>query len=467
MTVRKTLTGAVLATAAVLLLTACSDDGTAGDDNTITVQSTVSGPQPVTIGTTDKVSALDPAGAYDRGSLTVMSQVYQFLYTFTGDSAIPTPDAAEKCEFITPTEFNCTLRSGLMFANGHALTSSDVKFSYDRMLAIASDLGPVALLSNLAAVTAWDDLTVSFTLHRPDAQTWPLLLATSAGAIVDEEVFNPVALTPDAMIVAANAFSGPYGIRTYRLNDVIEYLPNPAYHGAYGPAQNPGVTLKTFVDSANLSLAVALGEVDVAYRSLLPADIKELQANSALKVWQADGGESRYLAFNFAAQSGATEAQRLAVRQAAASLVDRQALATDVYLGQYTPLCSWVPSQYTDDATAVCDEYGAVPDTIGAREYLVAAEVSIPVELDLWYNSDNYGPASTQEYEVIQQQLETSGLFSVTLYSESWGSYHAAVAAGKYPAYQMSSFPDYPAADNYLDPLVNALDQTAAQQLYD
>src|SRR5438093_1446844 len=37
------------------------------------------GGAPITVGTTDKVVALDPAGSYDNGSLLVETQVYQYL----------------------------------------------------------------------------------------------------------------------------------------------------------------------------------------------------------------------------------------------------------------------------------------------------------------------------------------------------------------------------------------------------
>ncbi len=42
------------------------------------------------------------------------------------------PDIAQRCDFTAPTTYTCKLKPNLKFANGHALTSSDVKFSIDR-----------------------------------------------------------------------------------------------------------------------------------------------------------------------------------------------------------------------------------------------------------------------------------------------------------------------------------------------
>ncbi|MEO6470441.1 MAG: ABC transporter substrate-binding protein, partial [Aeromicrobium sp.] len=62
------------------------------------------------VGTTDKVVSIDPAGSYDNGSLTVQTQVYQYLLNFPAGSTELTPDAASKCAFTQPTEYTCTIK---------------------------------------------------------------------------------------------------------------------------------------------------------------------------------------------------------------------------------------------------------------------------------------------------------------------------------------------------------------------
>lgn len=57
-------------------------------------------PAPITVGTTDVVSGIDPAGAYDVGSWALYSNVYQTLLTFAPGSTEPQPDAAERCAFV-------------------------------------------------------------------------------------------------------------------------------------------------------------------------------------------------------------------------------------------------------------------------------------------------------------------------------------------------------------------------------
>ncbi|MDR2620036.1 MAG: ABC transporter substrate-binding protein [Propionibacteriaceae bacterium] len=447
---KKALAGLAIGLSAVLALNGCSGDKP--EDGTVTTGTEA---QSIIVGTTDKTTTIDPAGSYDKGSFAIQIQVFQFLYKFAGGSKVPVPDAAEKCEFTTPIEFTCTLKSGLKFANGHALTSSDVKFSFDRVVAIDNPQGPASLLSNLDSITTPDDLTVVFKLKNPNDQTWLQVLATNTGPIVDEEVLSATDLTPDNDIVAANAFSGPYTITTYRLNDTVEFAPYADYNGAHGTVQNGGVTLKTFTDATNLKLSVVGGEIDVAYRSLTPTDIESLQADSRVKVWQEEGGEIRYIAFNFHTQPGDTDEQKFAIRQAVASLVDRDALSKDIYKGQFIPLCGYVPLSYPGATTSVCDTYGDKPDLDKAKAYLDAAGVATPVELHLQYNPDHYGSSSDQEYGLIKQQLESSGLFTVDLQATEWTTYVVERRNDAYPVYHMGWFPDFPDADNFLNPFFN------------
>ena len=55
--------------------------------------------QYLTVGTTDKVTSLDPAGSYDNGSFAVMNQIYPFLLNSPYGTADVKPDIAESAEF--------------------------------------------------------------------------------------------------------------------------------------------------------------------------------------------------------------------------------------------------------------------------------------------------------------------------------------------------------------------------------
>ena len=438
-------------TAAALVLAGCSSPSS---------ETTEDGSAPLTIGTTDKVSTLDPAGSYDSGSSAVQNQVFPFLLTTPPGSPDVEPDIAASAEFTAPSQYTVTLKPGLVWANGNELTASDVKFSFDRQRTIDSDDGPSSLLYNLASVETPDESTVVFNLVVPDDQVFPQILASPAGTIVDEESFSATELTADDEIVVANAFGGQYVITTYDRNNLIEYSANPDYDGLLSAAKTDVVNVKYYTDSANLKLDVEEGNIDVAFRSLTAADVDKLRDSESVKVIEAPGGEIRFVTFNFNTQPfGATTedadpAKALAVRQAVAHLVDREAIAGKVYQDTYQPLYSYVPAGLTGATESLKGLYGdgsGSPDADKAKSTLAAAGITGKVALDLQYSSNYYGALSADEYALIKDQLEASGLFTVNLgKSDDWAQFTADRSDDKFPAYQFGAVPDFSDADNYL-----------------
>jgi peptide/nickel transport system substrate-binding protein len=425
-------------------------------------ETTEDGSAPLTIGTTDTVTAIDPAGSYDSGSFAVQTQVFPFLMNTPAGSPDVEPDLAATAEFTAPTQYTVTLKPGLTWANGNDLTASDVKFSFDRQLAIADDDGPSSLLYNLKSVETPDDNTVVFTLVVPNDQIFPQILASPAGALVDEESFSATEVTPDADIVAANAFGGQYVITNYDANNQVGYQANPDYDGLLGAAKTDVVNAKYYADSSNLKLDVEEGNIDVAYRSLTAPDVAELRTSDSVEVVDGPGGEIRFLTFNTDTQpfgattSDADPAKALAVRQAVAHLVDRDAIAEEVYQGTYAPLFSSVPTGLTGATEPLKSLYGdgaGAPDAAKAKATLAAAGITGKVAIDLEFTSDFYGPLSGDEYALVKKQLEASDLFTVTLGSAEWAEYSKERADDGYPAFQLGAMPDYSDADTYLSRL--------------
>jgi len=450
--------GASAALALVLAACAETDDGgtTEGTDG-----ATGGNGGSITVGTTDVIVNLDPAGAYDNGSSVVHNQVYPFLMNTPYGSPDVEPDIAESAEFTAPTEYTVKLKEGLTFANGNELTASDVKFTFDRQVAIADPSGPSSLLYNLDSVEVADDLTAVFHLKNPDDQVFPQILSTSVGPIVDEDVFSADSLTPADEIVDGQAFAGQYTITDYTENELIRYEAFDGYDGLLGPAETKTVTAQYFTEETSLKLAVQEGDVDVAFRSLSPTDLEDLRGDDNLTIHDGPGGEIRYIVFNFKTQPfgaetpEADDAKALAVRQAVAHTLDRQALSEDIYAGTFTPLYSYVPQGLTGAVEPLKELYGdgqGGPDADAAAKALQDAGVEVPVELNLQYSPDHYGNSSDEEYALIESQLEAGGLFDVNLQTTLWDTYSTERREDLYPAYQLGWFPDYSDADNYLAP---------------
>lgn len=395
-------------------------------------------------GTIDQPVSYDPAGSYDLPSYNVIFNTYQNLLQVPAGGNKPEPEAAEKCDFTDNSgkTYECTLKDGLKFSDGSTLDSEDVKASFDRNLKIADPQGASSLYVNIKSIDTPDKKTVIFNLKQPDA-TWPFLLTSGGAAIVPAE-YPADKLQPSDQTIG----SGRYKVVEYKPGQQTVLEKNPEYTGD-DPAKLDRVIVQYYKKSSTLKTAVEQGDVDVAYRSLSPTDVTDLEGADGLQVVKGPGSEIRYLNFNLDLQAGDDDQQKQAIRQAVAQSIDRQSIADNVYNGTAKPLYSMIPGDFPFHTQAFADAYGEQPDTNAATATLKDAGVQTPVPLEVWWTPTHYGPASGDEYAEIKRQLDDSGLFNVQLKSTEWNQYSEAAFTDKYPEYQLGWFPDYPDADNY------------------
>ncbi|SEO66854.1 ABC transporter substrate-binding protein [Actinacidiphila rubida] len=412
------------------------------------------GGRPIVVGTTDTIqlskddpAPFDPATGYDIESWNVFNNTYQTLLRLPRSGTEPEPEAAQECHFADTAgeQYRCTLRKGLTFSNGDRITSADVKFSVDRMIRINDPNGPASLLSNLDKVETPDDSTVVFHLSGPDS-TFPFKLATPAADIVDKREYGATKLHTGTSVVG----SGPYTLDSFTPGKSAVFTRNSRYKGSL-KINNGKIEVRFFDSSAAMLQALKGGSIDVMSRTMSPAQINTLAdgADPQIKITEAPGTEIRYLVFNTADPT----VKNPAVRKAIAELVDRQSLTHDVYQRTTTPLYSLVPQGITGHTNAFFDAYGDEPDLATARRTLQRAGVDTPVPLTLSYTTTHYGEATAPEFTLLREQLESGGLFRVTLKGiADWSAYKASYRARRLQVFGMGWFPDFPDPDNYVAP---------------
>jgi peptide/nickel transport system substrate-binding protein len=394
----------------------------------------------ITVGTTDAVSSLDPAGAYDAGSWALYSNIFQSLLTFEPDGVQPVPDAAQSCGFVGHDlkTYRCRLRQGITFPSGREMTAEDVKYSFDRVKKINSDVGPASLLSTLASVTADSKDTVTFHLSSPDA-TFPFKVATGAGAIVDRDKYPA-----DKLRTGSEADgTGPYRLTAYTMNKQAVLAPNTHYKGYLKTTGQP-IELRYFSDGQALGKAWQSKQIDVATRSLPPdlaASLNPSDPNNRVSV--SEGAETRNLYLNTRAGSPLHDVR---VRQAMAWLVNPAELAATVYQGTVDPLYSLIPTGLTGHTTSFFDTY-PTQSPEKAKELLTEAGVKLPVHITLGYGEGR--GAGPQESAMLKKQLETDGLFKVDVKGYEWTDFLKRYAAGKLDAWEVGWIADYPDPDTF------------------
>jgi peptide/nickel transport system substrate-binding protein len=409
------------------------------------------------LGTTDtQVTSLDPAGAYDLPSWTIQYNIYQQLVTYQPNSTKPTPYAAKSCDYTDPQTVKCVLNSGIKYSNGDPMVASDVTYSFKRSIVINDSSAASSLLADLSdgdpkkpdlakgAIETPDSSTVIFHLNAPDT-TFIQALTTPAASIIDPKVYPADKLLADDQSIG----SGPYQLSQFQPGQQAVLTANPDYSGPNAP-KAAQVTVQYFNSDTALTTAIGSGQVDVAWRTFSPTELNSLKSNSKVDVLTGKGAEFRYWVFR--TQSG--PGKSVAVRQAAAQIIDRDAIAQKAYDGTVNPGYSTVPPGFLGANEAFKAKYGA-PDVAKAKQILSQAGVSTPVAIKLGYTPSHYGPNAVDEANEFAQELTKSGLFKVSIDDAEFTQYQDLYKQGAYDLFQLGWFPDYLDPDDYISPFLH------------
>lgn len=401
---------------------------------------------PITVGTTSGPSTLDPAAAWDS-SWELFRNIYQTLLAYPVGETEPKPDAAESCSFSDGKRtYTCKLRSDMTFSNGDTLDAEAVKYSIDRIRKINLSTGPAGLLGSLEKVETKGASTVIFRLNKPDA-TFPFVLATPAMSIVDPADYPEGAVRKDNKTTG----SGPYELQNYVPGEKAELVKNGSYNG-FAERKNDAVTIRYYHDSTTMVNALKKKQIDATVRGLSSDDIvsiQDQQSHSNLDLIEGTGTDCSYLVFN----PKDPQARKLPVRKAIAQIIDRSAIAHKVYKDTVDPLYSMIPQGLVGHTAGFFDEYGN-PSVDKARAFLTDAGITSPVSLTMWYTSDRFGSQTKPMFEEIKHELESSGLFKITLKSRPWTQFLAGYQKGQYPVFGRGWSADFPDPDDFISPFV-------------
>src|SRR6202035_276809 len=111
---------------------------------------------------------LDPRVGIDAQSERIDNLIFDDLLS-RGDDLNVAPGLAERWEIPNPLTYVFHLRRGVKFHDGRALTSRDVKWTFDSLLQGRIRSTKAAVYRFVDQVEAPDDLTVVFRLKEPFA----------------------------------------------------------------------------------------------------------------------------------------------------------------------------------------------------------------------------------------------------------------------------------------------------------
>jgi peptide/nickel transport system substrate-binding protein len=275
--------------------------------------------------------SLDPRIGTDAQSQHLDGLIFDSLVSHDARMNI-VPDLAASWDTPDPLTYIFHLRNGVKFHDGRALTSADVKFTFDSILsgAIPSPKRGGFLL--IQSIEAPDAATVVFHLRHPSASfLWNM--DKSAFGIIPAGSGTDVARNPIG--------TGPFRVVSMVPDEEIVVERNRDYFGDVPKIAR--VRFRIVPEAIVRALELRKGSADICgVNSLTPDMVLALTKQPDLFAVDQPGTSLSYVAFNL---DDPTLAHR-EVRQALAYATDRASIIRYLLRGQARPAASLLPPNH-------------------------------------------------------------------------------------------------------------------------
>jgi len=401
--------------------------------------------QTLVYGTTEKVIDMDPANAYDFHTWEIFYNIYQGLLRYPPGKTNLVPGLAESYDIGADSkEYTFKLREGLRFTDGTPFDASAVKWSIDRVIALKGD--PSWLVTDFVDhVDVVGKYAVKFVLKNPVAY-FPSLVASVPYYPLNPNVYpqDKIIRDPSELKGGKLVGLGPYTAVSFKRDQEIVLEANPNFYGE--KPKNDRVVIRYFADATTMRLAVEKGEIDFAFKTLNPSDIKDLEKSDKIQTIKAQGPYIRYICF----LCDTPPFNDKVLRQAVAAAINRPPLLQKVFLGQNAPLYSMVPMGMWSHIDAFKTAFGdgniaKAKELLASRGYSESKKFTF----DFWYTPSHYGDTEVDMAAVLKDQFEATGMMKVNVKSAEWATYRDNWKNKVMPAYLLGWYPDYIDPDNY------------------
>ncbi len=147
----------IVLTTLTIALSGCSSDKTGDDSSTLTV------------GIPQDIDSLDPHYATGAGTKEVLFNVFEGLVKPDKDGNLNPAVASEYTVSDDNKVYTFTLRDGIKFHDGKAVTAEDIQYSIDRNRGADGSEPLISAFSNIESVNIVDDSHVEIVLTEPDS----------------------------------------------------------------------------------------------------------------------------------------------------------------------------------------------------------------------------------------------------------------------------------------------------------
>ena len=364
---------------------------------------------------------IDPPERANVGMYGLNTNIFESLVRLLPDYQIE-PLLAESWEFVEPNTYRFRLRPGVTFHDGTPLTAEAVRWSMQR-IALAGG-GSIGIDETSTRVV--DDLTVEITPTRPNRR-------------LIEQLNHPnySIVAPNSEPATTRIGTGPFREVEYLREDRYVVEAFDGYWGNDKPALSR-ITFRFMPDPTTRLLALQAGEVDLVYEVAREA-AQELTGGGDLGLVTSEVGAYEALYVQIHGQAPYDLGRDLAIREALAAAIDKEAIVTGVWQGNADPSTTMIPPAILggagdgiqgvlydpERARRVLDAAGWVAGGDGVRE-----KEGRRLELTMvvgFPTAESHGPMP----EFVQAQLQEVGIELAIVQTPDTAAYEDRLAAGE------------------------------------
>jgi peptide/nickel transport system substrate-binding protein len=366
------------------------------------------------------VKNYDPTRASDTTSSKAFDLVYEPLVSVDFDGTVRSR-LATSLERRDESTWRVSLREGVTFHDGSALTASDVKATFERYEGTPRE-SDVSIWYDDATVR--DDHTLDITLSGPYA---PLESSLAGVPIVPE-----AAATADLDLSTAPVGTGPYTFDEHQPDRFFRIVANDDHWYDGEPSTPPvdAVTFRIIVEQSAQQAALEAGDVDLINDP--PTDaVSDLRSRDEVTVTEHEAGGFEMLLFPLASEPFTNRK----VRRGITRLVPREEIISTVYAGVGRPAYAPVPpllSAYSSESfqQEMRSTYAGYDPERASRllaEGFDELGLDRPYELSILTNEN---PERVRWTQLVRDRLNGTPFFSASVQQFEWNTYVERALAG-------------------------------------
>lgn len=362
----------------------------------------------VVVGIQQDIDSLDPHKATAAGTKEILFNIFEGLVKPDENGNLICAVAEDYTVSEDGLVYTFTLRDGVKFHNGNAVTAEDVKYSLERVAGLLDGTPLISTMKTIQAVDILDEKTVQVTVESANTE----LIYSFVAAIIPSGSGEDAGADPIG--------TGPFSFVSYKPQESISLAKNPDYWQTGLPYLD-SVEFK-ITGSADTALMELQGSTIDLYAYLTDSQAQALKDSHQVITSPSDVVQALFL------NNAVEPLNDVKVRQAILYALDKEAINDFVGGGNGTPISSAMLPTLKDYYVDLNDVYGTAANVEKAKELLAEAGLADGFDLEIAIPS-NY-EFHMQTGEVVVEQLKAVGI-NATIRAVEWNTWLADIYNGR------------------------------------